>query len=628
MFPRGAHPRKAAREDFCCSQEENDTQPRRGVSSEFVSAIAALLTRPIRRFGRASLVAVCTLALLVLAAAALLVRAYTLRDAVLPGVHVAGVDVGGMSRADARARITTALEERLQGPLEISVDGRSFTVYPRTLFTVDAAATEQIAFDSPRESWSDRLGALAAPFAFQHEVEPVLHVNATVRAALAREVAQRTQEPVAARISMNGLEPVVRPARDGTAVDSNALLNQIRDAALRDATRIEAPVKRLYPMITTSAAEQAAADARAFLSEPIALVFRHEDLGELAPASVAQLLRFREGVGGFELGLQRGELAEELLPLVQPFLREPVDASFRVVGKRVRIVKGKDGTTLDVRRAEREILGAGSGPRTVRLGLAALEPKLTGKEARALGIKRQISTYTTDMGVSSANRIWNVHLMADYIDGTIIEPGEVFSFNKAVGPRTVERGFREGQMILGSLLLPAIGGGVCQTATTLFNNAFELGLPIVERHNHSWYISHYPIGRDATVSWGGPDFEFKNDLDSAILIKTSYTDATLTFTFYGSLQGRKVESTTGPQTNFRPPQPSYAYDPAAPNGSVQTIAGSHQQGFDITVYRKVYERGKLLRKDSFTSHYVPVGDTIVYGPGTDPPRIDFVIPSI
>ena len=102
--------------------------------------------------------------------------------------------------------------------------------------------------------------------------------------------------------------------------------------------------------------------------------------------------------------------------------------------------------------------------------------------------------------------------MADYVDGTIIEPGDSFSFNDRVGPRTAERGFLEGQMIVGSLLLPSIGGGVCQTATTLFNNAFELGLPIQRRYNHSFYISHYPMGRDATVSWGGPDLVFRNDL--------------------------------------------------------------------------------------------------------------------
>src|SRR4029450_10529280 len=143
-----------------------------------------------------------------------------------------------------------------------------------------------------------------------------------------------------------------------------------------------------------------------------------------------------------------------------------------------------------------------------------------------------------------------------------------FSFTRVVCPRTEVRGFLEGKMIIGSLLVPSIGGGVCQTATTLFNNAFELGLPVTERHNHSWYISHYPIGRDATVSWGRPDPQFKNDPDPAILIKTSYTDSTLTFSFYGTKQGRKVESTTGSQTNFRGPKTSYAFDPSAPKGSV------------------------------------------------------------
>ena len=118
------------------------------------------------------------------------------------------------------------------------------------------------------------------------------------------------------------------------------------------------------------------------------------------------------------------------------------------------------------------------------------------------------------MGPSSSNRIHNVHLMADYIDGTVIRARRDLLVQR-VG-RARERpsaGFLEGQMIVGSLLLPSIGGGVCQTATTLFNNAWELGLPIVERHNHSFYISHYPTGRDATVSWGGPDFKFANDME-------------------------------------------------------------------------------------------------------------------
>jgi vancomycin resistance protein YoaR len=595
-----------------------------------MSAIAALLSRPIRRLGRLTLVAVCVACVLVVAASALLVRAYTLRDAVLPGVTVARVDVGGLSRVDARARIDEAISARLRGPVQVSLDGGTLTVHPATLFSIDAVATEQIAYDAARESWTDRLGSLAAPFLFEHEIDPVLRVNPTVRAALARELERRTEDPVSARISLEGLNPVVLPAREGTEVDADGLLAQIRQAALGGASTVRAEVAPVAPRVTTEAAERSAAEARSLLSAPVALAFRHKQLTELSPDELGGMLAFRSVGGGFELRLAREGLRSQIGPLVDPFTRKPVDASFRVHGKRVRIARGRQGTTLDVPAAESAVLtaGAATASRTARIGLAAVEPKFTAEDAKKLGINRQISTFTTDMGVSSANRIWNVHLMADYIDGTIIRPGQLFSFNEVVGPRTPERGFREGQMILGSLLVPSVGGGVCQTATTLFNNAFELGLPIAERHNHSWYISHYPIGRDATVSWGGPDLKFRNDLDNAVLIKTSYTDSTLTFTFYGTRQGRKVEATTGPQINFRSPQPSYAYDPSAPKGSTQTIAGSHQQGFDITVSRRVYEHGKLIRKDSFTSNYAAVGDTVVYGPGTDPPRIDFVLPSI
>jgi vancomycin resistance protein YoaR len=595
-----------------------------------MTEIAARLARPIRRLGPLSLTAICLLVLVAAAGATVAVRAYTLRDSVLPGVRVAGADVGGLSRPDARGRIETVIGGRLRQPVDVVVSGKAFTVNPSNLFTVDATATERLAFESARTSFFDWIGALAVPFAVDQDVEPVLTVNPTAHAAFAQELTKRTDRAVSARISMKGTEPVVVAGRPGTQVDQAALAALVRDAALRGLAGIEAPVASVAPAMTTAAAEQAAAAARTAVSAPVALRFRHHEVGELGPRTIARLLRFQPQGGAFELSLAPEGIQRELAPLVERFTRKPVDASFRVVGKRVRVVKGRDGTTLDVAGAQAAVLGAAteSGLREADIGLTALEPKLSTEDARALGIKRRVSTFTTDMGVSSSNRIWNVHLMADYIDGTIIKPGKTFSFNKVVGPRTPERGFREGQMILGSLLVPAIGGGVCQTATTLFNNAFDLGLPVKERHNHSWYISHYPIGRDATVSWGGPDLKFKNDLDHAILIKTSYTDSTLTFSFFGTKQGRKVVSSTGPQTNFRSPKPSYAYDPSAPKGSKRTVAGSHAQGFDITVFRKVYEHGQLVRKDSFTSHYVAVGDTVIYGPGTDPPRIDFVLPSI
>ena len=133
------------------------------------------------------------------------------------------------------------------------------------------------------------------------------------------------------------------------------------------------------------------------------------------------------------------------------------------------------------------------------------------------------------------------------IDGTVIEPGDTFSFNDSVGPRTVERGLPRGPDDH-RLAAPALDRRRrLPDGDDPFNNAFELGLPILQRYNHSFYISHYPMGRDATVSGAGLDFAFRNDLASAILIKTSYTDATLTFSFYGLTLSRVAD--TGPQLN-------------------------------------------------------------------------------
>ena len=185
-----------------------------------------------------------------------------------------------------------------------------------------------------------------------------------------------------------------------------------------------------------------------------------------------------------------------------------------------------------------------------------------------------------------------MHLLGDYLDGTIIKPGQVFSYNAEVGPRTVERGFREGQMIFGGVLIPSIGGGVCQTATTVFNAAFEAGLPIKERTNHSFYISHYPMGRDATVSWGGPDLVFKNDLeardpDQGDRTRTRPSRCPST----GRSRGARSSSTTSETTNYTQPRLQYAVDPSAPPNSVRTAAGGGP-GFDVNVHRKVLREGE------------------------------------
>jgi vancomycin resistance protein YoaR len=594
-----------------------------------MTEIAARLARPIQRLGRPSAVFIVAALVIAVAGVALLARAYTLRDSVLPGVTVAGVDVGGLAPADARARIDAELGARLDQPVEIVVGDKSLRITPSNIFQVDGAASEQAAYDFARESLSARLGALAVPFAVDRDVQPVLSLHESGRAALADELAALTKRAVSARVSMDGKEAAVVPGREGTAIDDEAVLASLRETALAGLPSFEIQLQSVEPPISTEAAERAATTARTIAAAPVRLELEGEgDIGQLGRVQLASLVRFEPKAGAVNVVLDPAGIERKLHPLVKPFTRKPEDATFRVSGDRAYVIKARNGTTLDVKAAKGAIYeaGTGAGRRLAVLGLATLAPELTTKDAKALGIREPISTFTTDMGLSSSNRIWNVHLLGNYLDGTIVNAGETFSYNEVVGPRTIERGFREGQMIFGGVLIPSIGGGVCQTATTIFNAAFEAGLPVSERHNHSWYISHYPMGRDATVSWGGPDLAFKNDLKHAILIDVSYTDTTFTISFYGTKQGRKVTSTTASPTNYTQPKMQYAIDPTAAPGSKIVVSGGGP-GFDTNVHRKVYEHGKLIREDDFFTRYTPENPTTVYGPGGKPPGPYIVLPT-
>jgi vancomycin resistance protein YoaR len=594
-----------------------------------MTEIAARLTRPIRRLSRTATVGLVLALLVAIVGAALFARAYSLRESVLPGVSVAEVEVGGLTRVDAQARLRQELAPRLAEPVRVTVGDRAFAIRPDRVWALDLPATEQRAFQAGRESLASRLGALAGPFAPERSVEPVLDLRPGERREVRTTLRELTARPVNAGLRVEGARVAVRPGQPGTDVEVEPLLASVQTAALAGSETVSAQIRSVAPTITTEEAEAVAAEARAILAGPIAIRFRGKNVGELRPREVAAAMSFAPAGGTYEIALDPKSVEQALLPMVTARLREPVDATFRVVGRRVRVVPGRPGTTLDAEKATRAVLAAGRGPgrRVAVLGLTALAADFSTKEAKALGIREQISTFTTDMGESSANRIWNVHLIGDYMDGEIIRPGETFSYNERVGPRTAERGFREGQMIFGGVLIPSIGGGVCQTATTIFNAAFEAGLPIKTRYNHSFYISHYPVGRDATVSWGGPDLVFRNDLKSAILVKTSYTDHTFTVSFYGTKQGRKVVASTSAQTNFTQPQLQYAVDPSAPPNSVRTAAGGGP-GFDVNVHRTVYQRGKVLREDDFFTRYVPQNPTAIYGPGRTPPGDFFYLPTL
>ena len=134
----------------------------------------------------------------------------------------------------------------------------------------------------------------------------------------------------------------------------------------------------------------------------------------------------------------------------------------------------------------------------------------------------------------------------------MIAPGETFSFNGTTGARTADKGFREAPVIINGELQTGLGGGVCQVSTTVFNAAYEAGLPIVSRTNHALYISHYPQGRDATVNYPDTDLKFTNDTGHWLLLRTWVGSSSLTVALYGTPVHRRVVSETCAARRDRP----------------------------------------------------------------------------
>ena len=555
--------------------------------------------------------AVLLVVLLVAAIGAAVARGLQFRGAAKPGVHVLGIDVGG----DSRAQIEHELRGWSKEQVTIRTGGHSYRVPRGWLVSMDVHATATRALASGSE--------IALVFPSRSDVTPVVG-RATHAGNVLDALARAGRSPVSANVTLHGTTVAVTPAQDGQQLDNALLLRRLS----RDATVVDAPFTRLRPAISDAAAQTAASEARALLAQPVLIDYHGARRGALSAAQIARALSIERNGQSFKVELDGEALAKVVRPRLGKWIQRAHNARFVVAGAKVSVTPSRPGRDVDPAQLARAITAAATEGHVAQVELSAHQPDLTTAKANALGIREKLTSFTTEMGVSSSNRIHNVHLMADFIDGTVIRPGEVFSFNGVVGPRTSERGFLEGQMIIGSLVLPSIGGGVCQTATTLFNDAFELGLPILERTNHNLYLSHYPLGRDATVSWGGPDFKFKNDLKHGLLIKTSYTDSTLTFTFYGTNEHRRVVATTSPQTKWTGPAMNYAIDPNAPRGSVKVVAGTGEKGFDVSVTRKVYDAsGKELRHDVFKSHYIPDSPTTVYGPGRTPPGPYIVLPT-
>ncbi len=535
------------------------------------------------------------------------------------GVHVAGVDVGGMTEGEAVAALRARAERLEREPVVFTAGDQRFRIAPAQLgveadwqAAVTAAQREGEGFGPVRGF--RRLHVRV----FGSEVSPAVRVY---QSALEYKVGQLSaaidRRQRAARLVRRGLGVEVVRGADGQRLDVDAAGRTIVHglASLERGVPVALPVAVEPAGVTAADLAPAARQARAALSAPVRLA-HGETRWRLPRWRIAELLALPAG-GATKLAISGPGAERYFERLSRTVGREPTDATFAVTAGGIAIVPARDGLQVDVAATAKAILAAAVAPgtRTAQLAVAVAKPARSTADAKAMGITGVVGSYTTTYG-GTPGRLHNVQLVAHLIDGALIAPGATFSFNDTTGERNAAKGFQEAPVIINGELQNGLGGGVCQVSTTVFNSAYEAGLQIDQRTNHALYISHYPTGRDATVNYPDLDLKFTNDTRHWLLLRAFVGSGSLTVNLYGTPQSRRVESQAGDLVVTGPVPVKRIADPTMLKGEteVETVGTPPRK---TSVQRRVYlDNGTLLHDNSWSSSYV--GEPTVIRVGSKP----------
>ena len=575
-----------------------------------------------------------------------------------PRVRVADVSLGGMTEARAVEHLEEQMSERFDEPVVLVFEEHSWSLEASEVAAVpqvDAMVAEAMAVGRTG-GIGERVADRFSTWLHGDKLDPIVAADAEALTAMIDSIDSSVSAPPKdATILIEGTSASLQPAAVGIAMRKEEVGGSLLKAFASEARELDVAVDFVPVEVTDGDAEDALRDAEKMMSGPVEVV--HETSSwEFSSEEIAKWISFRKvpvteastaanealavslncdvsisATGGvvqvrhrLEAFVDANEASATVSARVGETGRPAVDAKFTARSGSVSIVPSQDGIGPDIVALAEEMTTelTGDGERVVELRTTRVEADLTTEEAEGMGIKERISTYTTEYSSGNKPRVNNIHTLADALDGTLIPPGGTFSFNDTIGPRTAAKGYQEAPAIVNGKLVPQLGGGICQVGTTIFNTVFESGLPVLVRKNHSFYISHYPKGRDATVSWGGPDFKFKNDTPDWVLIATGYSNSSLTISLYGTDPGYEVTAQVGEWTNVKPHPVEEIEDPTLPEGT-RIVEDSGVDGRSIVVKRIVRKGGTIVREDSFRSVYgsktevVKVGTLPVSEPVTD-----------
>lgn len=513
------------------------------------------------------------------------------------GVTVGGVDISGVDKSQAEQRLRNDLGERTRQPVTVLAGNMSTKLEPtQSGMQVDWGATVDQAGQQPLNPIT-RIRS----FFETREVGIISKItDENLNRSLNRVERELTRDPQNAELSVNTEGKAdIKEDKPGQTVDRELLSSEVRDNWLNTDGRVN-----VEATITPADADKDAAEraAKQYVVPATAkkLVFhgREKVDGVITPQNWHDILTFKVEGGEFMPQWNTEKVQEILGEQLSSTEVEYRDASFKFHGDDIEVVPSKDGVAIQWKETlgDFQAKALDKKKRDHQVLYEEKKAKYTTAQAKKAHFDDVVGTFTT--GGFSGSSGTNIRRVAEMVDGAIVLPGETFSLNGHTGPRGTEQGFVESGIIIDGHAGKAVGGGISQFATTLYNASYFAGMEDVAHTPHSYYISRYPAGREATVYEGAIDLKFKNPFDTPVRIKTRVSDGDVTVELRGVKQV-DVESIPGERTNPTSPKKiELDGDECSPS--------SGAPGFTTTDTRVVKDlKGKELSRETQRTVYDP-----------------------
>lgn len=562
-------------------------------------------------------------------------------ETVLPRVTIGQHSFAGASRATVEQDITSYVDQLSETGILYIHETEEIAITPQVtattdpdlsypLMNIDVTETTDamLAFGHGGSWWHD-ISDLIRALLVGRQFSPVMEIDEKLLTETLQEnfadFDQPASNPKPTIQADGGL--TVAAEHSGQTLDYSSAIETTREklAALELGT-ITLTLRADEPELSLVETSDAQDQLRVIVATLPWTLSDGEKRWELDLATVSEWFVFTQMDGGAVLDFDEALVTTYLETSVVPTVNvEAQEGKFSVSNGRVSEFQASHpgrrldlNATIDLMRDQ--LLHTTS--QTAALVITETQPTSQADNINALGIKELVGTGRTNFKGSPKNRVHNLTVGANALNGILIKPGEEFSLVSALVPIDASTGYLPELVIKGNRTIPEYGGGLCQIGTTFFRAVLNAGLPIVERKNHSYRVSYYepPVGMDATIYDPKPDFRFKNDYAASLLIQTRIEGTELIFDIYSTKDGREATTTEPRVFNIVKPGPTkYIETTDLKPGETNCTEKAHNGADAEFTYTVKYADGRVA-EEVFKSHYKVWPAVCLVGKKPDAPK--------